>query len=80
MSMGRTTKVISLSLPPEMAEKIKELMKKEGRTRSELIREALRRYVEEQEWKEIYRYGEMKAKEKGITEDQVEDIIDARRK
>ena len=78
--MGRTTKVISLSLPPEMAEKIKELMKKEGRTRSELIREALRRYVEEQEWKEIYRYGEMKAKEKGITEDQVEDIIDARRK
>lgn len=80
MSMGRTTKIISLSLPPEMAEKIKELMKKEGRTRSELIREALRRYVEEQEWKEIYRYGEMKAKEKGITEDQVEDIIDARRK
>ena len=78
--MGRTTKTISLSLPPEMAEKIKELMKKEGRTRSELIREALRRYVEEQEWKEIYRYGEMKAKEKGITEDQVEDIIDARRK
>ncbi|MBE0478152.1 ribbon-helix-helix protein, CopG family [Candidatus Aerophobetes bacterium] len=78
--MGRTTKTISLSVPPEMAEKVKELMKKEGRTRSELIREALRRYVEEQEWKEIYRYGEMKAREKGITEDQVEDIIDARRK
>jgi len=78
--MGRTTRTISLSVPPEMAEKIKELMKKEGRTRSELIREALRRYVEEQEWKEIYRYGEMKAREKGITEDQVEDIIDARRK
>lgn len=78
--MGRTTKTISLSVPPEMAEKIKELMKKEGSTRSELIREALRRYVEEQEWKEIYRYGEIKAKEKGITEDQVEDIIDARRK
>ncbi|MFQ6067502.1 MAG: CopG family ribbon-helix-helix protein [bacterium] len=78
--MRRTTKTISLSVPPEMAEKIKELMKKEGSTRSELIREALRRYVEEQEWKEIYRYGEIKAKEKGITEDQVEDIIDARRK
>ena len=78
--MGRTTKTISLSVPPEMAEKIKELMKKEGRTRSELIREALRRYVEEQEWKEIYRYGEMKAREKRITEDQIEDIIDARRK
>ncbi len=32
-----------------------------GRPRSELIREALRRYVEEQEWKEILRYGRMKA-------------------
>jgi len=78
--MGRTTKTISLSIPPEMAKKVKGLMKEEGRTRSELIREALRRYVEEQEWKKIYRYGEMKVKEKRITEDQVESIIDAHRK
>jgi CopG family transcriptional regulator/antitoxin EndoAI len=78
--MARITKTITLSLPPEMADKIEELMKEEGRTRSELLREALRRYVEEQEWKKIYRYGERKAKEKGITEDQVEDIIDAHRK
>jgi len=78
--MGRTTKTISLSLPPEMVEKIKELMKKEGRTRSELMREALRRYVEEQEWREILRYGRRKAKQMGITEDQVEDIVDEYRK
>jgi len=78
--MGRISKTISLFVPPEMAKKIKELMKEEGRTRSELIREALRRYVEEQEWKKIYRYGEIKAREKGITEDQVESIINAHRK
>jgi len=78
--MARTTKTISLSVPPEMAEEIKELMKEEGRTRSELIREALRHYVEEREWRKIYRYGEMKAREKGIIEDQVEDIVDAHRK
>ena len=78
--MARTTKTISLSLPPEMAEKIKELMRKEGRTRSELIREALRKYIERQEWQEILRYGRMKAKEMGITEDQVEDIVDEYRK
>jgi CopG family transcriptional regulator/antitoxin EndoAI len=78
--MGRVTKTISLSVPPEMEKKIKTLMKEEGRTRSELIREALRRYVEEQEWKKIYRYGEMKAREKGITEEQVEEIINAHRK
>ena len=78
--MERTTKSISLSVPPEMAKKIKELMKEEGRTRSELIREALRRYSGEQKWKKIYRYGEIKTREKGITEDQVESIIDAHRK
>ncbi len=78
--MARITKTITISLPPEMAEKIEELMKKEGKTRSELFREALRRYFEEQEWKEILRYGRMKAKEKGISEDQVEDIVDAYRK
>jgi len=78
--MARTTITITISLPPEMAEKIEELMKKEGKTRSELFREALRRYFEEQEWKEISRYGRMRAKEKGISEDQVEDIVDAYRK
>jgi CopG family transcriptional regulator/antitoxin EndoAI len=78
--MARTTKTITLSLPPEMADKIEELTKEEGRTRSELLREALRRYAEEQEMKKIYRYGEIKARQRGITEDQIEDIIDARRK
>ena len=78
--MARVTKTVTLSLPPEMDKKISALLKKEGRTRSELFREALRRYMEEQEWKKIYRYGAMKAREKGITEDQIEDIIDARRK
>jgi len=78
--MARTTTTFTISLPPEMAEKVEDLMKKEKRTRSELFREALRRYFEEQEWKEIVRYGRMKAKEKGISEDQVEDIVDAGRK
>ena len=78
--MARATKTITLSLPSEMADKIEELMREEGRTRSELLREALRRYAEEKEMKRIYRYGEIKARQRGITEDQIEDIIDARRK
>jgi len=80
MTMTRVTKIVTLSLPPEMDKKINALMKKEGRTRSELLRETLRRYMEEKEWGEILRYGQMRAKAKGITEDQVEDIVDAYRK
>ena len=72
--MARSTVTITVSLPPEMLSKID--MKKEGRTRSELVREALRRYFEEREWKEIIRYGMRVARERGITEDQVEETVD----
>lgn len=77
--MSRTTTILTISLPPDMAEKVEEFMKKEKRTRSELFREALRRYFEEQEWKEVVRYGKMRAIKEGISEDQVEDIVDADR-
>jgi metal-responsive CopG/Arc/MetJ family transcriptional regulator len=54
-------------------------MIKKNRTRSELMKEPLRRYILEEEWAEIYRYGEQKAVQEDITEDQIEDIIDAQR-
>ena len=57
-----------------------EIMEKEQRTRSELLREARRRYIEEQEWRAILRYSRQRAKEKGITEEEIEDIVDAYRK
>jgi Arc/MetJ-type ribon-helix-helix transcriptional regulator len=42
--MMRTTRVYSFTLPPEMAVQVERLAKKEHRTMSELVREALRRY------------------------------------
>ena len=54
--MPRTTKTITFSLPPEMAERVDEVMKQEGRTRSELLREALIRYIEECEWRALLQY------------------------
>ena len=44
-SMARTTETFTVSLPPAMAEEMREAMKRESRTRSELVREALRRYM-----------------------------------
>ena len=43
----RTTKIVSLSIPPELLRQAERVAKEEGRTKSELFREALRRYVEE---------------------------------
>lgn len=78
--MGRTTKIATISLPPAMEEKITEIANKEGMTKSELVREALRRYIEEKELQELVRYGREKAIERGIQEFQIEDIVDSYRK
>ena len=77
--MPRTSRTITFSLPPEMAAKVENVIKEEGRTRSELLREALRRYIEEREWRQILKYGELKAKENRVAPDDVEDIVDAYR-
>ena len=41
----RTTKTMSISLPPAMEEQVERVRKEENRTRSELVREALRQYI-----------------------------------
>ncbi|HTR35811.1 MAG TPA: ribbon-helix-helix protein, CopG family [Bryobacteraceae bacterium] len=40
----RTTKVYSITMPPEMGRQAEQLAKEESRTMSELMREAFRRY------------------------------------
>ncbi len=48
--MPRNRKVITFSLPPEMAEQVQQVVKEEGRTMSEFLREAIRLYMDEREW------------------------------
>ena len=62
-STPRNTKTITFSLPPEMAEQVQQVMKEEGRTMSELIREALRNYMEEREWLRDIRYERLRERE-----------------
>jgi len=42
----RTTHTLTISLPPAMARQMERIQKEENRTRSELLREAWRRYFE----------------------------------
>ena len=48
--MPRTTKVVSFSMPPELAEQVQQMLKEDDRTMSEFLREAIRLYMEEREW------------------------------
>ncbi len=60
--INRNTRTITFSLPPEMAGQVQDVTRKEGRTMSELIREALRNYMEEREWLRTIRYERLRAR------------------
>jgi CopG family transcriptional regulator/antitoxin EndoAI len=73
----RKTKVWALSLPPALAEKAEQLARKEHRSRSELVREALRQYITLREWEALQAAATRRAREMGISdEDTVERMID----
>jgi CopG family transcriptional regulator/antitoxin EndoAI len=76
----RTTRILSLSLPPELVAEAERVAKREGRTRSELFREALRRYVQEQRWQRLQRYGGSRARRQGLTEADVARLVEAYRR
>ena len=50
MTTPRNSKVITFSMPPEMAEEVQRIVREEGRTMSEFLREAIRLYMDEREW------------------------------
>ena len=74
--MPRTTKTITFSLPPEMADRVDEVIEQQGRSRSEFLREAVFRYVEECEWRQLLQYGEERAREKGIGSEDVAGLVE----
>lgn len=72
----RATKLVTISLSPNLLKKAEKAAKEENRTRSELLREALRRYLEDREWRKIYRCGERRARSLGLEEEDVERLVD----
>jgi len=66
----RTTKTWSISLPPKLEREAEKAAKEEHRTKSELIREALRRYLEGRQFKKLQAYGAKRARDLGITNEE----------
>ena len=71
----RTTKTLSVTLPPEMLTRAEQLAKKEHRTMSELVREALRQYERKSWWDEMNEYGRKTAEAAGVKSEQ--DVVEA---
>ncbi|HUU37228.1 MAG TPA: ribbon-helix-helix protein, CopG family [Candidatus Desulfaltia sp.] len=58
--MGRTTKTLTVSLPPQIYEEIERLARLERKTKSELFRDMVTLYedhLDEERWKRLRRLG-----------------------
>ena len=71
----RSARTLSVTLPPDMLKRAQSIAKKENRTMSELIREALRHYERRSWWDEVNAYGRATAQRHGIGEEDVERVI-----
>ena len=74
--MQRKNKTITISLPVELADRVAEVSKQQGLSRSEFLREAVDRYVLEYEWRQLVKYGERRAREKGIRPEDVIKLVE----
>ena len=73
----RTSRTLSITLPPDMLARAVEMAKREHRTMSELVREALRDYERKQRWDEMNAFGQAKARVLGLTQGDVESAVRA---
>ena len=71
----RNTRTLSVTLPPDMLKRAQSIAKKESRTMSELIREALRHYERRAWWDDVNAYGRARAERQGIREEDVERLV-----
>lgn len=77
--MGTST--VNISFKQDLLARIDQVAKKESRSRSELIREAARMYIERgQRWDDIFAFGKKQVQARGLSETDVEEEIKAVRK
>lgn len=73
------SKLLSVSLPDELSAGTDQLAAVQGRTRSEVVRDALRSYLWRERWREATRLAAAQAEVAGVGPEDVEDLIDATR-
>ena len=77
--MPRKSSILSISLPPELFTELDEVASQERRSRSELVREAVRQYILMSRWKALREKASLRAIGRGFREEDVERFIDEER-
>lgn len=70
------SRLLSVSLPDDLAEETDALAQSQGKTRSEVVRDALRRQVQVERFTKLQRYGRERAEALGIGPDDSEALVD----
>jgi predicted transcriptional regulator len=75
------TGTVNISFQKDLLRQIDDVAKEEARSRSELVREAARMYIERKNrWKQVFAYGKMQAQQLGLQEKDVAGEIRSYRK
>jgi CopG family transcriptional regulator/antitoxin EndoAI len=74
--MPRKSSIVSISLPPDLASDLDSAARKERRSRSELVREAVRQYVLLARWRTLRERAALKAVERRLEEKDIERLVD----
>jgi len=69
-------KLLSVSVPDDLMREAEAIARAQGKTKSELVRDALRRQVELEHLRELQRYGRRRAEERGVGPEDAESLVD----
>jgi metal-responsive CopG/Arc/MetJ family transcriptional regulator len=73
------SRLLSVSLPDDLAEETEALAQSLGKTRSEFVRDALRRQLQIERLADLQRYGRGRAEAIGIGPEDTEAVVDESR-
>lgn len=68
--------LLSVSIPDELAANTEALARATGKTRSEVVRDALRRHIQHERFADLRHRVRDQAETRGIGPDDVEDLVD----
>jgi len=70
------SRLLSVSVPDELLADVEALAQATGKTKSEVVRDALRRHIQHERFTELRRAGRSRAEGLGIGPEDVEGLID----
>lgn len=70
------SRLLSVSIPDELAADAEALARASGKTKSEVVRDALRRHVQHEHFAELQRYGRGRAEVLALAPEDAEALVD----